>query len=205
MIRSDRSPRAHVQRLRPIEFEPLVALKRASHASPERGLHKKSARSPTEAPKEGRLVPRSRRANSRLVAARTAGRAGARERPSAQEPAPYVVKLDDSGWSLYGAPWLQPVAIIGKSDRRASCNNKPKPLPRAAISCENERMVRRGSTVRVRQRALQKASKWPLPLPGRRTLVVRSRENLSPRPVPSINAATDSRLEQTAPDHKVVG
>src|SRR6266699_5754981 len=44
------------------------------------------------------------------------------------------------GWSLYGAPWLQQVAVSGKSIRRESGENKPK-------------MVRRGSTVRVRQRA----------------------------------------------------
>jgi hypothetical protein len=29
-----------------------------------------------------------------------------------------VASTDYRGWSLYGAPWLQPVAIHGKSDRR---------------------------------------------------------------------------------------
>jgi hypothetical protein len=35
-----------------------------------------------------------------------------------------------------------------------------KPLPCLATSCRDERMVRRGSAVRVRQRALQKRRKW---------------------------------------------
>jgi hypothetical protein len=47
-------------------------------------------------------------------------------------------------------------------------------------------MVRRGSTVRVRQRASQKASKWAFFFVGRCALAVRSLEDLSPRPVPSI-------------------
>ena len=37
-----------------------------------------------------------------------------------------------------------------------SGSNKPKPLPSVATSCRSDHMVRRGSTVRVRQRALQK-------------------------------------------------
>src|SRR6266545_6205774 len=60
-------------------------------------------------------------------------------------------------------------------------------------------MVRRGSTVRVRQRALKKASKWPFLLPRRRTNLARASLNLAPKPVPSINAAADSPLEQTPP------
>jgi hypothetical protein len=39
---------------------------------------------------------------------------------------------------------------------------KPKPLPWVATSCRAGRMVRRGSTVRVRQRALQKPRKSAL-------------------------------------------
>jgi len=58
------------------------------------------------------------------------------------------------GWSPNGAPWLQLVAIGGKSRGGRNCRNKPKPLPPVATSCRSERMVRRGSTVRVRQRAL---------------------------------------------------
>ena len=57
------------------------------------------------------------------------------------------------GRSLYGAPWLQPVAIVGKSTTRGSRRNKPKPLPSFATGCAREYMVRRGSTVRVRKRA----------------------------------------------------
>src|SRR2546429_5794338 len=63
---------------------------------------------------------------------------------------------------LYGAPWLQRVAINGKSDARGSGENKPKPLPWVATGCVRSSMVRRGSTVRVRQRALQRPRKAEL-------------------------------------------
>jgi hypothetical protein len=59
-------------------------------------------------------------------------------------------------WSLYGAPWLQPVAIAGKSAAPRNRKNKRNPLRLAATGCLRRSMVRRGSTVRVRQRALQK-------------------------------------------------
>src|SRR4051794_29057507 len=48
------------------------------------------------------------------------------------------------GWSLYGAPWLQLVAITSKSDGRGSAENKPKPLPSVATGCREKYMVRRG-------------------------------------------------------------
>jgi hypothetical protein len=71
-------------------------------------------------------------------------------------------KIDGStsaerGWSLYGAPWLQPVAISGKSTGTRNRENKRHPLPPAATGCVGKYMVRRGSTVRVRQRALCKS------------------------------------------------
>jgi hypothetical protein len=69
---------------------------------------------------------------------------------------PQVANADNRRWSLYGAPWLQPVAISGRSDRHGNGENKPKPLPLVATGCREKHMVRRGSTVRVRQRALQK-------------------------------------------------
>jgi hypothetical protein len=53
----------------------------------------------------------------------------------------HVATSDNAKWSLCGVPWLQPVATGRKSPRRGSRENKPSP------------MVRRGSTVRVRQRA----------------------------------------------------
>src|SRR4051794_3503519 len=59
------------------------------------------------------------------------------------------------GWSLYGAPWSQPEASGGKSPNTDNGKNKPNPLPRAATSCLRRSMVRRGPTVRVRQRALK--------------------------------------------------
>jgi hypothetical protein len=70
----------------------------------------------------------------------------------------YVAISDNEGWSLYGAPWLQPVAISGKSERRGSRGNKPEPLPWVATSCLRCSMVRRGSTVRVRQRVCKSAA-----------------------------------------------
>jgi hypothetical protein len=68
-----------------------------------------------------------------------------------------VVLSDNEVWSLYGAPWLQPVATRRKSQRLRSRRNTRKPLPYVATVCRSQRMVRRGSTVRVRQRALQKS------------------------------------------------
>ena len=52
---------------------------------------------------------------------------------------------------------MQPVAINGKSTERKSGENKPNPLRPIATGCVRRSMVRRGSTVRVRQRALLKA------------------------------------------------
>jgi hypothetical protein len=77
-----------------------------------------------------------------------------------------VASSDNEGWSLYGAPWLQPVASGRKSVGVENLENKPKPLPWVATSCRAQRMVRRGSTVRVRQRALQKPRKAALLLSG---------------------------------------
>ena len=37
--------------------------------------------------------------------------------------------LGNEKWSPYGAPWLQPVAISGKSSGRKNRRNKPEPLP----------------------------------------------------------------------------
>jgi len=51
---------------------------------------------------------------------------------------------------------LQPLAISGKSTERGNGGNTPKPLPWVATGCMRRFMVRRGSPVRVRKRALQK-------------------------------------------------
>src|SRR6266540_2759688 len=48
---------------------------------------------------------------------------------------------------LYGAPWLQQVAVSGKSIRRERGEDKPKPLPPAATSCLGSSMVSRASAV----------------------------------------------------------
>jgi hypothetical protein len=70
-----------------------------------------------------------------------------------------VAKVDNSGWSLYGAQRSQPVATGSKRDGAENGSLKRKPLPSVATSCPSRSMVRRGSTVRVRQRALQKPCK----------------------------------------------
>jgi len=46
-----------------------------------------------------------------------------------------LAKADNLGWSLYGAPWLQPLAIDGKSTECRTGENKPKPLPSVATGC----------------------------------------------------------------------
>src|SRR5215211_7187221 len=69
----------------------------------------------------------------------------------------HLAETDNIGWSRYGAPWLQLVATGRKSDRRGNRKIKPTPLPPAATGCLRRSMVRRGSTVRVRQRAWKKA------------------------------------------------
>jgi hypothetical protein len=70
-----------------------------------------------------------------------------------------VVQPGNEGWSLYGAQRLQPVATSGKCDAAGNGSDKRKPLPWVATDCLRRSMVRRGSTVRVRQRASQKARK----------------------------------------------
>src|SRR5436190_3270639 len=59
---------------------------------------------------------------------------------------------------LYGAPWLQTVAISGKSPSGKSpetSENRCRGLP--PVACD---MVRRGSTVRVRIAAAQRRDPW---------------------------------------------
>ncbi len=50
-------------------------------------------------------------------------------------------------WSLYGAPWLQPVAIAGKSAAPRNRKNKRDPLRLAATGCLRRSMVSRASAV----------------------------------------------------------
>src|SRR6266508_2158764 len=52
-----------------------------------------------------------------------------------------VANTDNRGWSLYGAPWLQPVALSGKSDRRGTRQNMRDPLPWVATGCLRSSMV----------------------------------------------------------------
>jgi hypothetical protein len=71
-------------------------------------------------------------------------------------PESRVAKVDNGGWSLYGAQRSQRVATGGKWPTRENGADRRKPLPWVATSCLSRSMVRRGSTVRVRQRALEK-------------------------------------------------
>src|SRR5207253_9583929 len=61
---------------------------------------------------------------------------------STTEPGVAARPMFAVGWSLYGAPWLQLVAINGKSDGRGRAENKPKPLPSVATGCREKYMVR---------------------------------------------------------------
>src|SRR5256886_9430926 len=66
---------------------------------------------------------------------------------STTEPGVAARPMFAVGWSLYGAPWLQLVAINGKSDGRGSAENKPKALPSVATGCREKYMVSRASAV----------------------------------------------------------
>jgi hypothetical protein len=46
-----------------------------------------------------------------------------------------VALADYKGWSLCGAPWLQPVATGSKRDGAENGSLKRKPLPSVATSC----------------------------------------------------------------------
>ena len=59
---------------------------------------------------------------------------GSRMRISRSERSEFA-STDDKRWSLYGAPWLQPVASNGKFPGRSNRKSKRNPLPPAAIGC----------------------------------------------------------------------
>jgi hypothetical protein len=61
-----------------------------------------------------------------------------------------VVVVGNERWSLYGAPWLQPVATGRKSKSRKTGSTRRKPLPRVATGCLSRSMVggRRFESVR---------------------------------------------------------
>ena len=56
-------------------------------------------------------------------------------------------------WNSYGTERAQPVAKVQTARRPPTAWCSDKPLPAATTGCRLDRMVRRGSTVRVRQRA----------------------------------------------------
>jgi hypothetical protein len=104
--------------------------------------------------------------------------------------------IQAKGWSIHGAQRAQPVATGRKWERDKNGSNRPignRWQPTATVS---ERMVRRGSTVRVRQRALRKASKWPSFVLAHRPIVALRSQRPIPRPVPGVVAALRFWLEQ---------
>jgi hypothetical protein len=64
-----------------------------------------------------------------------------------------------TGWSIYGAQRSQQVATIFEIPHAELSRTSCKRLRSTATARRSEPMVRRGSTVRVRQRALQKSRK----------------------------------------------
>ena len=94
----------------------------------------------------------TRRPAARRAATDSNETTSALRRPLAPAPA-HVAKADNVGWSLSGAQRSQPMATGGKWARAESGSEKRKPLPCVATGCLKSSMVRRGSTVRVRQRA----------------------------------------------------
>jgi hypothetical protein len=73
-------------------------------------------------------------------------------------------------WSIYGAKRAQTAAIGRSSAGPENGSDKPIPPRTVALSCVHNEMVRRGSTVRVRQRALQRRRTSALSRSGRLAL-----------------------------------
>ena len=71
-----------------------------------------------------------------------------------------VALADYKGWSLCGAPWLQPVATGSKRDGAENGSLKRKPLPSVATSCLSRSMARRSVT--------PASGRWPTTSPLRR-------------------------------------
>ncbi len=78
-----------------------------------------------------------------------------------------VFNTGNISWSSCGAERSQPSAAHGKRSRPETAQSKPKPSRSASLRRMNTSMVRRGSTVRVRQRALQKRRTSALSRSGR--------------------------------------
>jgi hypothetical protein len=74
---------------------------------------------------------------------------------------PYFLRQVDAGrrnvraWSICGAEWTQTAADVDSSTPQRGPRNPCRSLHSLATSRGGKRMVRRGSTVRVRQRALK--------------------------------------------------
>jgi hypothetical protein len=127
------------------EEEPAIACQNAQRAAPSTARYaqpcatsRPSRRQPVRADRAGRGNPRCRLRWARLG---------------------FVATADNGGWSLYGAQRSQRVATAGKWEDAENGADMRNPLPWVATGCVRRSMVRRGSTVRVRQRALQKPRK----------------------------------------------
>src|SRR5581483_10373533 len=76
-----------------------------------------------------------------------------RETPLHTPRIPYPSAISQRKWSVYGAQRARPVATDGKLDASETRSNRPIRSRWQSTATASKRMVRRGSTVRVRQRA----------------------------------------------------
>jgi hypothetical protein len=90
-----------------------------------------------------------------------AGAANAQSLRRNSEPRPEAFHRTPRSWSGHGAEPTQPVAIAGKPGRSGNDPTTCDRLPTLATNCDRYCMVRRGSTVRVRQRASKTSCKSP--------------------------------------------
>src|SRR5207248_3292423 len=119
--------------------------------------HQRQPGNRANAPADLRLRPRPGRADeqrtcqtlsrsaSQTTGARRAARRPKDERSSSQRSEPrdaraafFAPLLAHEGWSLYGAPWLQPVAISGKSVGR---KRRQKQAKTVAVGCDGKEGV----------------------------------------------------------------
>jgi hypothetical protein len=100
---------------------------------------------------------------------------------------------------LREAQGLRPRGQPSRIDPRKEGGKRDSSNPPAKPSAS---MVRRGSTVRVRQRALGKASKWPFLLRRHDTTGSRPTRNLSPRSVPTFESEHLPGLNRGIADHR---
>jgi len=84
---------------------------------------------------------------------RPSGAAARSRRAPRGTPEPKRAFLGLLGWNSYGTEGAQRVAKVRRREGSRTGCTSAKPLPPAATGCRLDRMVRRGSPVRVRKRA----------------------------------------------------